>query len=58
VPEPAPIVSVNVLVHGPAGLVENPACGELELSVTVSGVGVVTGSPVLVTSVRLIGAEG
>ena len=57
-PVPAPIVSVNVLVQGPARLDENSPRGELELSVTVSGVGVVTGSPVLVTSVRLIGAEG
>ena len=57
-PVPAAMVSDSVLDHGPAVVVENPPCGELELSVTTSGVGVVTGRPELVPSVRLMAAEG
>ena len=47
------MVSESVLDHGHAVVVENPPSGELELSVTRSGVGVVTGRPDLVPSVRL-----
>src|SRR5438132_9711262 len=52
------MVRGSVFDHGPVGLVENTPPGELELRETASGVGVVTWSPEVVTSARLIARDG
>ena len=55
---PGRIVSCSVGVNGPVGEVEKPACGELELNVTVSGAVATCGVPPAVSSAIVIGPDG